>query len=231
MCRRMPLLLMMGLVVMGVMMIHHIRRSRPVVTASRIEDVDPGPDAAATLREMTHAATPEKSWVREGGDQSDADAKLIVGRTRKPAVNEKEALHEARQDVEGRVLAAVDDAIHPSPLDEKVLRRRVASDVAAGRFEIDRVGETFERPYGQVWTETVLVDLSPNKLNPIIAEYRHELQNNRNRVRAHWVGLVAITVMVLFGYTLSDAITRGYFTGRLRMMALLIVALGAAALI
>src|SRR5665213_446034 len=124
MCRRMPLLLMIGLVVAGGMMIHYIRRSRSVVSVTRIADFNAGPDAAATLRAMTHAPTPEKSWVT-GGDQSDFDTRLIVGRTRKPAVSEQEALHEARQDAGSRVLAAVDDAIHPSRLDASVLRDRV----------------------------------------------------------------------------------------------------------
>ena len=237
MCRRMPLFCLIGLVVAGVIIIHHVRAHHvmSIVRVDRIADIRDDvrgstPDAAATLREMTHAPTPEKSWVT-AGDQSDFETRLIVGHTRKPAVSEQEALREARKDVENRVAAAVYDAVRPNRFDSHVLRVRVASDVAAGRFEVDRVAAKFDRPYGQVWTEAVLVDLSPDKLNPAVAQYRRDLQQNRNQVRGHWVGLAAITVMVLFGYTLSNAITRGYFTGRLRMMSLLIVVLGAAALI
>ena len=230
MCRRMPMLWMIGLIVVGVILIHRARRARSIERVVHTEQIHEGLDTAATLRGMTHSPTPEKSWVTEG-DQSDATTRLIVGRTHKPAVNEKEALHDARRDVQSRVLSAFDDAIHPSHLDSNALRDRVAADVSTGRFEIDRVAEKFDRPYGQVWTESVLVDLSPDKLNPVVTEYRRELQQNRDHVRSHWIGLGAITVLVLFGYTLSNAITRGYFTGRLRIMALLVVALGAAALI
>lgn len=235
MCRRMPMLCMMGLVIGGVVIIHHVRagNSRRIPRVARFENIEPIPsthDAAVTLREMTHAPTPEKSWVT-GGDQSDFDTRLIVGHTRKPAVNEAEALREARKDVENRVAATIGEALRPDSFDSHVLRVRIAADVAAGRFEVDRFAEKFDRPYGQVWTEAVLVDLSPDKLNPALDRYRQDLQHNRNQVRSHWVGLAAITLLVLFGYTLSNAITRGYFTGRLRMMALLVVALGAVALI
>jgi hypothetical protein len=226
---------MIGIVVLAVVVIHHLRtgNSRRIARVASIDNIDPIPkthDAAITLREMTHAPTPEKSWVTEG-DQSDGDMKLIVGHTPKPAVTEAEALREARKDVENRVAATVSDALRPDSFDSHVLRVRIAADVAAGRFEVDRYAEKFDRPYGQLWTEAVLVDLSPDKLNPAIAQYRQDLQLNRNRVRGHWVGLAAITLLVLFGYTLSNAITRGYFTGRLRLMALLVVVLGAAALI
>lgn len=232
MCRRMPLLCMIGIVVGAVAVIHHLRadRARESMQAATVEPTSTQRDAATTLREMTHAPTPEKSWVIDG-DQIDAETHLIVGHTRKPAVNESEALRDARRDVENRVLTAVNGAMHPNRVDLAMLRDRVVHDVSTGRFEIDRVAEKFNRPYGQVWTEAVLVDISPDKLNPALDQYRHDLQQNRNRVRGHWVGFAAIIVLALFGYTLSNAITRGYFTGRLRLMALLVVVLGAAALI
>jgi hypothetical protein len=165
------------------------------------------------------------------GDQSTRDTRFIVGRTRKPAVTEIEAMQEARLDTIVRVVDAIENVMKPNRSDEKVLVDRVTADVLAGRFELDRVAEKFERPYGNVWTEAVLIDLSPDKMKPAVADYRHQLTMSRNNVRTHWVGLGAIAVLALFGYTLSNAITRGYFTGRLRVMAVLVVALGAAALI
>jgi len=132
MCRRMPLLLMMGLLVAAVVIVHHLRQHRTQLTARVVEASD-RPDAAIALRTLTHSPTPEKSWVTEG-DQSNAETRLLVGRTRKPGVTEDEALRDARHDVESRVRAVVADAMHPSRLDAEYHAQRIPKDVSGGRF-------------------------------------------------------------------------------------------------
>jgi len=226
MCRRIPCLLIAAIVVAVVVTLHHARQARTM----RAAVVDMQRDPAVALRQMSHASTPDKQWITDG-DQSDFGTRLIVGHSRKPATSEQEALRDARGDVEPRVLAIVDDQIGARREDRGFLAERVASDVRAGRFEVDRIAEKFDRPYGRVWTESVLVDLSSDKLQPVIAGYQQELRSHRNKVDARWAGFAALATLILCGYGLSNMLTRGYFTGRLRIMTLVVLVLGAVALI
>jgi hypothetical protein len=226
MCRRIPCLLIVAIVVAVVVTLHHARQSHTTRTVA----VDMQRDPAVALRQMTHTSAPDKQWIT-AGDQSDFHTRLLVGRSRKPATSEQEALRDARRDVESRVLAVVDNQIVARREDRGFLAERVASDVFAGRFEVDRIAEKFNRPYGRVWTESVLVDLSPGKLQPAIAGYQQEIRSHRNKVHARWAGFAALAALIMLGYGLSNMLTRGYFTGRLRIMTLVVLVLGAFALI
>jgi hypothetical protein len=226
MCRRMPFLCVLAVVVAAVVFIHHARQLKIDGVAATPLERDP----AIALREMSHASTPDKRWLTDD-DQADGDTRLIVGHSRKPATSEQEALRDARRDVQSHVHEIVNDEIGSARLNHAYLAARVSTDVMTGRFEVDRIAEKFDRPYGRVWTESVLVDFSPEKLQPALAGYQQEYQSHQKAIHARWVGFAALSILVLFGYGLSNMLTRGYFTGWLRIMTLVVLVLGAFALI
>jgi len=225
---RMVLILMVA-VASGVLVRTIARRfsAPPVVPLAR-STADPG----AVLRSLAGATRTNKPWSDDfAAYVSSHPGQWIVGRSAHPCLSESEAARAARADAANVVYPLVAERFTANPLDADWLRRRVAADVLAGRLDADCLAERFTRPYGTVWTESVLLDVSPQRLDSLASSYQID--------RAQWRQLatrmrqsVAISVAgAWLGYLLLNSITKGYFTMRLRLAAALVTAAGLALLI
>ena len=67
-----------------------------------------------------------------------------------------------------------------------------AGRYVAGELASDDLAERFDRPYGTVWTETVLLDASPAKLDTLVDRYRGELGARRVWMTAVQFGAAAL---------------------------------------
>ena len=115
--------------------------------------------------------------------------------------------------------------LRASQLDREWIEDRVILDVHDGRLEADRFTEEFNRPYGQVWTESVLLDVSPDSLDSFVtADYRAEL-SRQHASRPAGILPPGRSSILLTGllYILLNIATKGYFTLRLRLAAAAIV--------
>jgi len=186
---------------------------------------EPVPDAAAALRSLSGAARPTKPWIADfAGFSASHPGRWIVGRCARPCLSQAEAEESARSDAARAVYAIVANRLGPRHGDEQWLARRVLADVRAGELASDDLAERFDRPYGTVWTETVLLDASPAKLDTLVDRYRGELGARRVWMTAVQFGAAALTLSVWIAYLLLNMITRGYFTLRLRLLAATITA-------
>jgi hypothetical protein len=185
----------------------------------------PAPDAAAALRSLSGAARPTKPWIDDfTGFSASHPGRWIVGRCSRPCLSQSEADQSARTDAARDVYAAVVNRMAPRHGDEQWLARRVLADVRAGELASDDLAERFDRPYGTVWTETVLLDASQAKLDTLVDRYRGDLAVRRVWMTAVQFGAVALTLSVWIAYLLLNMITKGYFTLRLRLLAATITA-------
>ncbi|HSZ56004.1 MAG TPA: hypothetical protein VK797_10105 [Tepidisphaeraceae bacterium] len=218
------------LVFLAVALVLGIRHRRVLITerhASTTWHKD-STDVAATLRELsgaTDSSDPDKGWATRFAQfvNEHPGRQWVVGRCTTPCLSESEAAQQARQDAAQKLYPIVERHVRASRADAQWLADRVALDVREGRFEADRFTEQFKRPYGEVWTESVLLDVTPDNLDSFVNQYRTELSERQVKTRRH-VATAAI-VILLSGllYILLNIATRGYFTMRLRLATIVIV--------
>lgn len=97
--------------------------------------------------------------------------------------------------------------------------------IAVGDFEADRFLQHFHRPYGELWSEAILLDVSAQRLRPLLNERRASLGRHEARASRTVVGVTVVLVAILLAYLLLNTITKSYFSGRLRAGAVVAVAL------
>jgi hypothetical protein len=209
-----------------------IHRKRQVVMHDRqliSANVDDSPnDVAATLRMLSASQVNDESkgWATRFVDfvNDHPGRQWIVGTCDKPCLSEAEAASSARADAARKLYPIMARRVNARGTDATMLQQLVWNDVQNNRFESDRFAEQFSRPYGKVWTESVLLDVSPDRIQPLVDQYRHQgnVQHIQLRRRAGLGGFVIAATALL--YLFLNSVTRGYFTFRLRLAAMVIVA-------
>lgn len=190
------------------------------------------PDAAAALRSLSRASHPTKPWIDDfAAFTASHPGQWIVGRCAKPCLSQAEAEQSARGDTAMAVGRIALERVGPRRADRQWLAQRVLADVRAGKLVSDALVERFDRPYGTIWTDTVLLDVSPAKVDALVDGYRNELRVRSCRIEAVQLGSAAIALFACFACALINMITRGYFTLRLQVIAGTITALALLVLI
>ncbi len=189
-------------------------------------------DAAAGLRQISAATQPSKLWAVDFAAYASAHpGRWVVGHCSEPSLSEAEAGKEARADAAKVVWPMVAGRLGLASSDANWVHERVAADVAAGRLDADTLAERFARPYGTVWTESVLLDVSAGRIDAVVNSYQQELSTWRNRLAT----VRQVVVVSMFGawvaYLLLNIVTKGYFTTRLGLAAGVVTAVGVALLV
>jgi hypothetical protein len=191
--------------------------------------IDDSPtDVAATLRVLGDSQSDDanKGWATRFVDfvNDHPGGEWIVGKCDRPCLSEAEAANSARTDAARRLYPLMVRRLGPTRSETALLRKLVWNDIQNARLESDRFAEQFSRPYGKVWTESVLLDVSPARIDPLVEQYRHQIDARHLQLRRHaGIGgfVIAATAML---YLLLNSVTKGYFTFRLRLAAMFIVA-------
>src|SRR5262249_7295716 len=102
---------------------------------------------------------------------------------------------------------------------------RIRSDIEAGELQADSFAEQFTRPYGTVWAGSVLLDISPQKVDPLIKRYAAEIRAKQANLLRLRVGAGAAIAISWLLYLALNAITKGYFTTPLRFGVLAVTVL------
>ena len=183
-----------------------------------------GLDVAGVLRNVSasDSAQPQpKPWAEHFAAfiTSHSDRQWIVGRCDRPGLSEAEAAESARSDAANQLIPRVRQRLSIWRGDRAWLGGRVLQDVRDGRLDFDRDAQRFDRPYAQVWAESVLLDVSPDRLDPLINRYAEELQLRHIGLERH-LALGAILVLITWiAYFVFNSVSQGYFTTRLRLIA------------
>jgi hypothetical protein len=203
------------------------RSSQPAQLISATADDSPT-DVAATLRMLSDSQVNDESkgWSTRFADFVNAHPgrQWIVGSCDRPCLSESEAAASARADAARKLYPVIARRLAARASDAPLLRQLIWTDVQNNKLESDRFAEQFTRPYGKVWTESVLLDVSPDRIQPLADHYRNHLdaEHLQARRRAGLGGFAIAATAAL--YLLLNSLTRGYFTFRLRLTAMLIAA-------
>jgi len=79
---------------------------------------------------------------------------------------------------------------------------------------VDRFAQKLSRPYGDVWREAVLLDVSSARMKPVIAAAQHQatvVQQERFSLAAALVIVFGLTAILCFAF---NYFTEGYYRGR-----------------
>lgn len=218
------LLLLLGAT--AVFAVRHRDAMLPVPNASG--ERDEPIDVAAQLRKLTGSTAPDKPWAQHFGQFANAHPgrQWIVGRCDRPLLSEEEAARSARSDAAEQLYPIALRLTGAGRMDRRWVRDRLRQDVLEGRLDSDRCAEQFTRPYGRVWAESVLLDVSPDRLDPLVARYSVELRDRHARELQRVALAGGLVIATLLGYVLLNHLTRGYFATRLRIAATVVAAAG-----
>jgi len=81
----------------------------------------------------------------------------------------------------------------------------------------DRFAQKLKRPYGDIWTEHILIDASPKKLQ-IMASRINKIPHAQQLNRLSKIGsIIGLIVLILVVYLFLNMATKGYYTWSLRI--------------
>ncbi len=138
-----------------------------------------------------------------------------------PAEAEQLALSAAaaqlRPKVEARLVERVGRQALPRAEDELVdlIRERLTESGAV----TDRFIQSFDRPYGRVWRQAVLVDAGGPAVEALVAKSAQELAAQRRGERHTLISITALIGVILLTYLGLNVVTKGYFVWPLRVLA------------
>jgi len=214
---------------------HRLGAGEPWDANAVISETSATPDAGKALRslDLKSTAVPEsKHWADDlVGFSNVQPGQWVVGHCASPCMSQSEAEQMACADAAQTVYLLIRQQVNAGAVDQQWLRKRVLADIQVGELQADRLIESFDRPYGTVWTESLLLDVSPRHIEPLIQRYRDELRARQ----ARWATLgifagIAVTGTWIVCFLL-DVITKGYFAMRLKLAAATITVAAIALLI
>jgi hypothetical protein len=149
---------------------------------------------------------------------------FLVARTERPCATRAEAEAQAIATAASELESRFRRDLHTTGISGPVtgVHGRAVDALTSGRYIKDRQVRRFTRPYGEVWDAAILVDASDETLRGLA----RDAQVHRQVRRAERVGVAfaAASAAVMIGvigllYAVVNAFTRGYFAGRLRVLA------------
>jgi hypothetical protein len=167
--------------------------------------------------------TSDKSWATDLPAFLNAhpQEQWIVGHSTQPALSADEAETSALNDVAEQLR----ERLKPLAADHADLVTRLRR----ANLVVDRQIDATERPYGTIWKAAVLIDASPNKIDPIASQLRRASMQHHARAAVAFAGATVWFAVVSLSYLLLNRLSRGYFRGRLIFASILLVAGGFAA--
>ena len=177
-------------------------------------------DAGSALRSLdaTAATRPSRAWLDDFATfSSNHPGTWIVGRCHEPCLSEAEAQQSARADAADAVCALLSPRL--AAVGGAGSLGRLTAGIQAGQLQVDCLTERFDRPYGTVWSASVLLDASPQRLGPLLASSERVWRELQNRAILMHIAALAFVAAVGLMYIFLNAVTKGYFTTRLRLVA------------
>lgn len=191
--------------------------------------------ADPTSRQHELSAGPTKLWVDDfpAFANTTGGKRWVVGRSAAVCLTEDEASQAASRDARVQLLARVRPQLPPpyTVETEAWLARRLDGELSAGRLVTDRFVSRVRRPYGELWSEAILVDASADRFSGLTREYSAWLRIRGATRRGAVASIVGLSLAILFVYAAVNAVTHGYFRGRLRAGAAVSLALGLLAVV
>lgn len=174
----------------------------------------------------------EKPWVEDFGAFVNVrpGESWLIARSPDPCLTEHEAATKAIASATQQIFPLVRDRLRDGRwghADDQRLLDQIRHQLAMERKLVpDKFLQRAERPYGGVFRQAILVDLSPPNLEKLIMLSRQNVVGHRQSFAAVLISAAALFLVVYLLYLFVNSMTRGYFVWSLRMVAATILVLG-----
>ena len=220
--------------------------SRPAPAANEIicaVRVDGGESGTVQIvlespdRQITRAARfVSKPWAANFAQYVAGAGKPVVRAESGAVASFEEAQERAFDDAVGKLVPYVSSVLNRTDTSGGVRQKAVdhgaiLAELRKGKMVIDRFSQQFDRPYGKLWREQILIDASPKAIEPIAAAIDKKMTEAINTAAAArradlqtwWtltVSLGGLAVLIFAVYLVLNAATKGYYTWVLRLLAI-----------
>lgn len=188
------------LLALGVVLLLWVKVSH--VSDSRFE--------ARRAMDRARLAMPDSLWhgpntTPVASPEGENSARQVVGQV---SATEERAKADAHRQLEDEVRSWLDPQVPMSwrppghLLDESIVETRVTPE---------------EKPYGTVYTATLLTDFSAPRRERLVEAYRSHVVQQRIVKLGAFFGFLLVCLAATSGYIRADEATKGYYTNRLRL--------------
>jgi hypothetical protein len=186
----------------------------------------------------------EKPWADDWNlyRNSEPDKRWMLAESTQLYANEAEAMDSAQRRAVELLAPLVKESMSAKAkrsgreiirVTDEWVRKAILSSVQRNhdnQLIPDQFVQKFDRPYGEVWKASLLIDASQKTMDSLVASYNALANAERNVERKSKVtgfsaiGGMALVVVLLYAFL--NSATKGYFAWRLRALALLAVIAG-----
>lgn len=166
-------------------------------------------------------AAPHRQWVVAYSPDPDSSAQGA----------HTQAIDAAVASLETIVLPRLAQA--PS-LQPELVRQRLRRAIADGDVITERFSQSADQPYGKIWREAILIDVSKGQLDGLMAAVQADAARRVHVAAAHraqWqrdsAAIAGLLLLICLVYVGANAVTKGYYTWRLRTVAVVLGVAGA----
>ncbi len=184
-----------------------------------------GPAAVADAQVEYH----EKPWLVDFASfqSKHRDRSYIIARSTTSATSKAQAEGEALDQAARRAAEIIDRMRARTP--DRLLGPSFKIDAISLQqrgLVLDRFNQRFYGAAGPIWRSAVLVDISPDKFQPLVDDEVSVMRVERLTWARMLLTLLGLGVLITVVYVFLDVATRGYYTWSLRVAAILLAAAG-----
>jgi hypothetical protein len=166
-----------------------------------------------------------KPWVTEWSEFSNntRPGEWVVGRSQQFCTNEGEADNFARFGAAQQLIPAVVSRLDgEESASESFIREKIIEQLRS-RGPSDRFVQRIDRPYGSLYQVAILVPTGDPLASQVAENVSSQLASQKRAARSTFGGIVVLSLVILVLYWFLNAVTKGYFTWRLRMAVVVIL--------
>jgi hypothetical protein len=144
----------------------------------------------------------------------------LLAQSPEPCLSVDEAMQRALSQAASQVVSTTGFSVHGA--DQPMVLKHLED---CGLIQ-DRFVQKFSRPYGDVWRASLLIDASPKNMDRLNKAITEELTGTKRELRNMIFSTLGLLAVIIGVYYLMDAVTRGYFKTRLRIITVLMAIVG-----
>lgn len=191
--------------------------------------------AAATRPTEIAVKFVDKPWADDFGAfvNRDKGRQWMLAESPRPCISEAEANQQAIEAAALELWPAVREQMRVNAIgrskimvSQQFVVDQVESALSRGVGITDRLVQQFERPYGKVWKQSLLIDQSKGTIDRYAREISAVARADRAQQVGTWGSTAALVSVIVLLYFFVNAVTKGYFVWRLRAVALLVAIAG-----
>ncbi|MBC8105497.1 MAG: hypothetical protein H7Z14_02815 [Anaerolineae bacterium] len=176
----------------------------------------------------------EKPWADDWTlfKNANSSKRYMMASSGEPCASEQEAIDAARDKAVELLFPIVNATMSANAsqssgvirVSRAWIRDRIKYSVQSNASKVlvaDQFVQRFERPYGDVWQASILLDASQSNIQLLNQSYNRTATAQYSNKTKTWSAMAGIALVIGLLYAFINAVTRGYFMWRLRAFAIL----------